>query len=415
MAGTGSDVSPGIKGRFKAATDLQSRVDSGVTQVIVYKLDTIVELMRELRQSLEFQITEEGVSVYSRVQGAIDEMIHHVDGQITTLFNEFQKHKEAYQQHLDQSVEFFGADVQTQQKSLITITTRLTKLQNSSSVESDMLDRVTNMLYHAQDTFEETADFITAFLRDNSNGKFSVPTQAGGAWIPDLPKYYAGDPNLRRHCINRTDLVLTSVANSTVRKCDFTFNLTEGKVLGVNESVECLDLQAQENLIRELGEIKNCYLDYSNTLDEIEERYSIRSEGAKFLMDKRPLQEMAFSLAKGQNSIDELAKNYVGNLSQLSDLAEFVSNESSKYFKHFQGAGIAESVTKNAAEPLLKYAAEQQQLLLTQLEGALQDHLLLYDYVENDTLTAVARRLEIWLKPIPNLELDQVDIILLNQ
>ncbi len=408
LAGAGSDVSPGIKGRFKAATDLHSRVDSGVTQGIIYKLETIVEVMRELRQSLEVQVTEEGVSVYGRVQGAIEEMIHHVGKQTDTLFGEFRKYKEDYQRYVEPSVKFFTANVWTQQKSLITIINLLTKLQTASYVDSESLSQATAMLQQAKNTFEETDGFLLVFLERNAKGKIYVPPQTVLRMaVSYLPQFYA-DPPSREKCINRAKNIRSSEAYSRLWQCSFVFNLTEEQVHGVNETIEWLGLEDQQNLTLEFEEVKNCYLEYSKALDRIEERQLHLSAGSKLFIDSKPLQHIADALAKGQNSIDELAKNYIGNHSQLSDLAEFVSNESSKYFKHFQAPGLAESVTKNAAEPLLKYAAEQQQLLQTQLEGALQDHLLLYDYVENDTLTAVARRLEIWRKPIPNLELEQV-------
>ncbi len=405
-----SDVSTRIKERFKAAIDLHSRVDSLVSQRIVYKLDTIIELMKELKQSLEFQVTDADVAVYGRVQGAIKEMIHHVDEQNIILFGVVQKYKEDYMRYLHPSIKFFSANIWSQQNLLMTISNHLWTSEYSWPMDNGTFSKINHTLQHVRNSLAETLDFIVTFLERKKEGKISAPREtAEGVYIFHLPNFYA-NARLREKCPMHANSVNILKAHHR-----FIFDNITKKVHALNESDQSqIDdtIVDFEYVLHDLEEVKSCFLDYSNALAGIEERHSQLHAGTDLFIDKMPLLQIADALNKGQNNIFELANNYIANRSQVSDLAESVSNKSNKYYKHFEAPGLAESVAKNAADPLLKYAAEQQQLLLSQLEGALQDHLLLYDYVENDTLTAVARRLEIWRRPIPSFELDQVSVCL---
>ncbi len=382
--------------------DLQARLNPHTTQEILNDLEHIATLMRELNEFLNLKVTNR-ISVYQRVITAIDELVEHINSHIAILFDKVERYKVHYKKFERPSVELIDSDFEIAQHSLARIVESLKLLQDGlfvSNVTTEL--KLLNLTGTSQrEQFNILKEARSTYLTARARVITILTLHSLSKQLPQREWHVT----MREDC---TEMAFDSLPFSErIFDCLASARCVERSAC-TNYILQCIGWSDIEIEILNIRNLSECYWSYGKYLDQLEVWLSSLVPRAVMVQDDGPIRQLEHMLSQAESRIHELAKGYSNNKFQVSDLLETVSSDDNEYYQYFKSLGLSTTIHQYATDPLLKYASDQQVTLVETMQSSLNQYLGLSEYFQDETFTTVAKNLEIWRAPVPNLEVDKV-------
>ncbi len=392
LTGTGISAAPEIKEEYNTL-DLRARMNSQTTKEILNGLENIATLMSELNEFLNLKVTNR-ISVYKRVTAAIDELVKHIDNQISILFGNVGGFNEHYIEFERPSVELLSSDCEIVQHSLARLVESLKLLRDGLFV-SDLTGtderQQFRILKEARNTYLNARARVATSLTLHSASKQKTRTE----W----------HITMREDC---AEMAFDLPFSESIFRCLASAKCVEISTCA-NDILQCIGRSKIEREILNIRNLSECYWSYGKYLAQLVVWLSSLVPSAALVQDDGPIRQLEDMLSQAESRIHELARGYSNNRFQVSDLVEAVSSDDNEYHQYFKPLGLSTTIHQYATDPLLKYASDQQVALVETMQTSLIQYLGLSEHLQDDTHTiTVAKNLAIWLAPVPNLEVDKV-------
>jgi len=375
--------------RYIQALEIRNRVDEDTMTTTIIQMEYVISSHVKLQSYIYFAVLDRGTSIPRHIEAALEDITELVLNDIVNgggaLLSRFET--------------AYLMDLKPRESYLEEITTRL---HAKLSLTKDLLKGLSVGIYNPSDKWYFTVVVETLeLLKDFSRVLTTYTTNTASSTTDLMPKLFEVEP-----CKSYLDSI---IGNDFLLIIQLRVLTIKGSFDGVFPCDTCVTvaLSRMEDLLLYLSNFSNCHSVYSD-----------------FLVDfRRWLGSVSFDLREFSNSINSeqvlnmflhneywlttLKTNYSKNAIMKLDLAKQLNSERSATLSQ-DITNVVQDISQQIVVPLQNKITSTEDSIAVMYLTFLEYCVKLSNYTMNSEVERYARSLQMWRKPIPELEIPEV-------